>query len=338
MNIRENIGENMGEHIDGLKIAVSLVGFGDLQHRNRAIGEIKNFIDYATQTLHEEPYFELSYILNDEDLGKLDFLKGRVISVHAPCPGSNYFPNLGSRDERVIDESLKVIETSARTARDFGADFIVLHPGYATDMAVYMNSKERETELEGISRHASKYIKFEKGSVCKHEYIFSVDYRNHLQWAVKNLKRAAIVCEENGIHLAIENLNPRISYLFQTVDEIRDALEAVPELYACIDIGHLWISSLIHQFDIRDALVGAGITGRVISAHIHNNSSKLGNKPQLEDEHAPIAKGVLPVKDAIGILLEKGVKNFVIEAVSDIEYSVKDNFLALIDFLKGGRE
>ena len=304
--------------------ALSLVTF-----KNK--GEIEEFLKYALQTAGVEPFFELPYILDDDDLKDIEFLKGRIISVHAPCPGNNYFPNLGSSKRKVIDDSLRLIEDSVDTALRFGASFVVLHAGYATDLSVYMDPKLKETELRGISLNEMEYIKFKESSVCRHEYLQSECYREHLNLAIDNLQAASALCESKGIHLAVENLNPRISHLFQTADDLLHAMRAVPSIYTCVDLGHLWISSLIHQFDFLKEIIRIAETGRVISTHIHNNRSVLKPKHYIEDEHAPLSNGVIPLREAVHILYEKGVKNYVIESIK----SAEDNLKNLAGYLKG---
>jgi len=91
--------------------------------------EVKDFIRASQELLDFEPFFELSYHLDGDFLESVSFLKGRVLSAHAPCPSQVYFPNLGSRDPRVVRESFEIIRKSAQTVSSFGGSNLVRHPG-----------------------------------------------------------------------------------------------------------------------------------------------------------------------------------------------------------------
>ena len=85
----------------------------------------------------------------------------------------------------------------------------------------------------------------------------------------------------------------------------------------CLDTGHLWISSLVYNLDFISTVEYLANTGRVATVHVHDNNSKLPG--YLADEHLSPGKGIIPLSDAIGILKESGVSNFVLESVDDAE-------------------
>jgi len=89
-------------------IGLSLIVFKDPE-------EVKAFIRASQKLLDFEPYFELSYHLDRDFLESVGFLKGRVLSAHAPCPSQIHFPNLGSRDPEVVRDGFEIIRKSAQT-------------------------------------------------------------------------------------------------------------------------------------------------------------------------------------------------------------------------------
>ena len=289
-----------------VKIGVSLVAF-------KNISEIKPFVEDLIKS-RINPYFELSYKLTETDIKSLDFLKGKTLSVHAPCPGTEYYPNFGSSRADIIKDSISSLKKSAETAANFGGDIVVLHPGYTLDVPVYSDYQKRKALLEQ-NKKEQEYIWRKEGGICKPEYVKSDSYKVHILTTVKNLNYASKVCREQGISLAIENLNPRITYLFQLPDDLIFALKNVDKIGVCLDLGHLWLSSLLYRYNFISAVKRLSETGRVITVHVHNNSSD--GVHAFSDDHSPFWEGKAPIEAALKILKSNGVKRFVIESVSE---------------------
>ena len=111
--------------------------------------------------------------------------------------------------------------------------------------------------LAALVRHAgaeARYVWSQGGSICAPGYCESAEYRLHREEATANLAEAARLCADEGIELAVENLNPRVTYLFQLPAELVRLVHALPQLRLCVDLGHLWISSLVHGFDFLRGL------------------------------------------------------------------------------------
>jgi endonuclease IV len=278
--------------------AISLTGFKDAE-------EVTAFIAGA-QERGLAPLFELSYNLDESFLDTLSrfpgFSSGRVVSVHAPCPSRTYFPNLGSLDAEVVTESLETIAAGARTAARFGAAHLVLHPGYTFDEPVHLDSRRRLAVLEGRLRAKHDWIWIEEGSICRPEYCASEEYRLHLRRAFVNLKRASSLCRDQGVTLCAENMNPRVTYLFQTPEDLLALCAADEGMRICLDLGHLWLSSLVHNFDYLEAVEGLCRSGRVATTHIHDNRSRLGENIILADEHRGIGAGNVPLSAAVALI------------------------------------
>jgi sugar phosphate isomerase/epimerase len=282
--------------------------------------EVKDFIRASQELLDFEPYFELSYHLDRNFLESVSFLKGSVLSAHAPCPSQIYFPNLGSRNQKVVKEGFEIIRKSAQTVSSFGGSNLVLHPGYSLDDAVYLAESKRIRLLESLGGVQASQIWINEGAVCKPGYCETQVYKAHLNEATSNLQKAALICRQEGVRLCVENLNPRITYLFQLPEDLINLTRKAEDLFICLDIGHLWISSLVHQFDFMGAIENIGRTGRVLMCHIHDNRSTLSNAIYLADEHDLVGNGNVPVEKALRFLNEQCLTNFTVESkISPIE-------------------
>lgn len=302
---------------------VSLVAFSNPD-------EIDSFIEAVEIEKLPPPAFELSYKLKAEELPPLRRLSQRVVSSHAPCPWTEVYPNLGSRDPEVLSESFAAIRQSAEAAAEFGASVLVLHPGYATDERVYADYRRRAEVFERLAETQQEDIWIAKGAICRPEYLASPAYRRHHEETIKNLEHAVVMCRELGLELAVENLNPRMTYLFQLPSELLEAVRAVDGLSVCLDLGHLWISSIVYGFDYLDAITQTASCGHLVTTHIHNNESTIHGEIVLEDDHRPLTSGKAPIGEAVGRLRKAGVERYMIESVS----KPLENYRALLGMLE----
>lgn len=271
--------------------------------------------------------FELSYKMSKKFLQEVTpLISGKVASVHACCPQEPIFPNFGSHDEKVLEASFSAVERSFRTARQFKAETVVLHPGYVTDVAIPSDNKRRQALLDDPS--FSPYVFKEEGSICYPSYPQSEVYRSHADQARKNLKLVVSLGKEYGIRLAVENLNPRVGYLFQTPEEMISLIHVDPELFICLDVGHLWISSCLYGFDYFSALEAILATGRVINCHLHGNSSNKEHNIYSDDHHS-LSKYGFPYERVVRTLVGTQA-NLVLETVED-PYENTELLLALTE-------
>jgi len=278
--------------------------------------EVEEFSDLYFRKTGKHPFFELSYQMDSRFIGDVSFVEGNVLSGHAPCPGEKYLPNLGSRDTVVVRESLDSIGRSADTVTSFGGEILVLHAGYTLDSPVYTEYAKRKKVLEEYEKQ-SPYLWLKEGSICKPNYGSSEEYSVHMDETLKNLKKAANICMERGVKLAVENLNPRLTYLFQMPEDFIRLTEEIANIFICVDMGHLWISSLVHGYDYFDALKILTSTGRVVNAHIHDNNSVSGNIPRYSDDHGSFGTGTVPIEESISVLVKNSSTNLIVEAASE---------------------
>ncbi len=303
------------------KIGISLVAFKNVE-------SIREFFEKHCLKTDDSPFFELSYIWNQKQTEKMSFLKGRVLSGHAPCPGGNFLPNLGSDNPEVIDRSIESLIESAKTTASFGGSILVLHAGYTMDALVYRQYEQRKAVLDKLTEQHN-YLWIKEGAVCRPEYTKADFYLKYLQRTIKNIRKAMRICREEGVKLAVENLNPRLTYLFQTSDDLKILLNEIPDASICIDIGHLWISSLIHNFNFLEQLADILETGRVVSSHIHDNESRLIPDVYIGDDHGTIGTGNIPMKQAIELIESKSDANLIIE----VKNNPLENYIHLMNSL-----
>ncbi len=272
--------------------------------------EVEHFLSTADSCIQ----FELSYRTERKSLPVLKkLLAGRVASVHACCPQTEFFPNLASSNPSVLDQSMQDLRETLQVAKEFAAELVVLHTGYVTDKAMPSKFSERKKLLE--TEEFSKHTVDSKTSICSPEYIQTPEYKAFSKTACEQLALIAKEYKQNGILLAAENLNPRVSYLFQTPEEMIMLANYHKDIYLCLDVGHLWIASFVFNFDFFEGIKKILDTGKVISCHLHSNCS---DGVILEDSHHSIDKYNFPYKKIIS-LLQTTNTNIVLEVVEEFE-------------------
>lgn len=281
----------------------SILGHSLVSFKN--VSEIKQFMNNLNDTIRSRICFELSYEMDRSFIESVGFLKGKVHSAHAPCPYGKYLPNFGSSDKDVISSAIDSIKETIDILKQFGGNVLVLHAGYTIDGFVPTDFKARKKlTLEQST----------SGEYCDNSYPISDLYKRHLDITIRNLKEASKLCRDAGITLAVENLNPRPTYLFQVVNDFFKLISEVDDIGICIDIGHLWISSQVYGYNYLDALTTLLNTGRVVSTHIHDNNSNINIKGSITDSHSPIGNGCIPIKTSVQRILELSSAPLICEA------------------------
>ncbi len=117
----------------------------------------------------------------------------------------------------------------------------------------------------------------------------------------------------NGIHLALENKQRgKGEDLVRSPEEHLYFLRQVPELGACLDLGHM------HTLGLDPAEYVQALGQHLIHVHLHDNNGQ-------QDEHLPLGKGNLNWKRALASLDEAGYEGAVVlelPEVSGIEESL----------------
>ncbi|MEW6549692.1 MAG: TIM barrel protein [Spirochaetota bacterium] len=284
------------------RIGVSLVGM-------RSVGELEAYLG----EIGPEARFELSYKMSESQLlGVRPHIEGRVLSCHACCPSTEYFPNLASADPEVLAQSLKDMDATLATARDFGAGIVILHAGYVTDLAMPSSYAARKAVLS--RPEFLKDIRHAEGAICGPDYVETPRYKEYAERTKERLADLARRYAREGTRLAAENLNPRVGYLFHTPREMVDLASLDEDLWLCLDVGHLYISSFAYGFDFLEGVSKIVATGKVATCHIHANSSGPGI---FKDDHESMDAPGFPLDKVLDILIPSGA-NLIVEAVEDL--------------------
>lgn len=182
-----------------------------------------------------------------------------------------------------------------------------MHARYTTDNYVPTNYSDR--------KHLLLY-KLNLPEYCDKTYTSSDLYKRHMEITIDNLKEVSKICNDNGVVLAIENLKPIPTYLFQVMEDFNKLVSEIPNIGICIDTGHLWLSSQVYGFNYLDILTTLLQTGCVVSTHIHDNNT-------VKDSHSTIATGVIPLKDSVKKIVELSNAPLISEAKQDPLKNIK---------------
>ena len=294
-----------------MKISVSSVAF-------RNTSEILSFLES-----NPDVYLEFGVNLESHDVDALIKEKVKSFSLHIPSPNSGYFPNFAAFSSKIMEESYSILDRSIKTAIATGAKIMVLHAGYADEILLPSLFEEREPYLEQQVESLQKYVLLREGAINNKFYVNSALYNKYLKKVIKALKDVNKYLRERGIVLAVENLNPRILYLFQRPNDFAILVREVPGVHICLDVGHLWISSQINGFNFYEGLEEILSTVRVITCHLHNNRSDR-NLGFYADEHGHLRDGKIDMAKILALLGRFKLPNITIEVkgnpAEDVEY------------------
>ena len=283
------------------KKGISLVGIKD-------IDTIKRIRESYTDC-----YFELSYLSTPSELKEiLPIIKDRVASIHLLAPVKDYFPNLASFSS--YEWSEKAILENAELAKEIGAENLVLHPGYLVDGLVSRDYQTRLTQLKNLNME--EYMLQKEESVAAPSYIKSERYKKAFKIMVENALKLNKKINNLGLNLTLENLNPRVGYMNLLPEE--SIYLASLGLDLCIDVGHLFINSIIFGFDCLSQTKLLLDTGRVKTMHLHSNPSHVG---YYKDSHLSFDKYMPYYKEIISYASSKGA-NLILESIEEPERNV----------------
>lgn len=262
--------------------------------------------------------FELSYNMRPDQLEMMaPILEHRVVSLHATCPRSLYFPNFASDDPHVLSQSISDIRQSIVTAKRFHAPLMVLHPGYLCEEGMPSDKSARLALLE--KPQFQNHVAVREGAICDREYPQSDAYRRAMDRLMSHIGAVCRLCWDEGISLAVENLNPRSGYLCMTPDDFAQ-LATVDHMCFCLDIGHLWISHFAFGFDFLEAMRNMLATRKVVSCHLHANPS---DGHIWEDSHGDLdVNAAFPLRESLDIITAEPV-NCILETVSRPEHNIR---------------
>ena len=283
------------------KKGISLVGIKDIDTIKRI------------RKSYPDCYFELSYLSTPSSLKEiLPIVKDRVASIHLLAPVKDYFPNLASFSS--YEWSEKAILENAELAIEIGAENLVLHPGYLVDGLVSRDYQTRLTQLKNLNME--EYMLQKEESVAAPSYIKSERYKKAFKIMVENALKLNKKINNLGLNLTLENLNPRVGYMNLLPEE--SIYLASLGLDLCIDVGHLFINSIIFGFDCLSQTKLLLDTGRVKTMHLHSNPSHVG---YYKDSHLSFDKYMPYYKEIISYASSKGA-NLILESIEEPERNV----------------
>lgn len=254
--------------------------------------------------------FELSYAMTAEFWQTTkDIVAPRTISIHSLSPRRDFFPNLASFDDKAIEWSLERLMEDARFAVSIGVEYLVVHPGYLLPGLVPSDSKRRIAMLStsGLERFIIK----EPGSICMPSYVSDDGYRKAFCRMKRNLRRVSSRLSDIGVTLLCENLNPRAGYMNIMPAEMEEL--AQEGLGLCLDIGHLWMTSVLVGLDFITDMERILATGKVRSTHLHSNPT---DGKIFIDSHESLDAYDLPWKRALSLIEGSGA-NMILETVEN---------------------
>lgn len=254
--------------------------------------------------------FELSYAMTAEFWRETrDIVAPRTVSIHSLSPRRDYFPNFASSDKQAVSWSMERLLEDARFAVSIGAEYLVIHPGYLLPGLVPSDSKNRIALLSGSG--LGRFILKEPGSICMPSYVADGDYRKAFRRMKVNLKLISSRLSDIGVTLLCENLNPRAGYMNITPDEMVKLAE--DGLSLCLDIGHLWMTSVLFGSDFILDVEKVLATGKVGSTHLHSNPT---DGEVFIDSHESLDAYDLPWKRVLE-LIGNSKANMVLETVEN---------------------
>ena len=289
-----------------MRKGISLVGF-------RSADEVRE----ASERF-PDAWFELSYAMDSAFLEEVrPYVEGRVASVHSLCPRRAFFPNFAADEDDAVAWSMKEMMADAETARRFGASVLVLHPGYLVPSLVPTDSRKR-IALMGCGI-LDPYIAISHGSICRTGYISSPEYRRAFERMIPRLEHLSGKLEEEGLTLAVENLNPRAGYMLIHPDEMVELAEHT-HLHLTLDIGHLWITSELFSLDFLSSVKRILSTGRVVTTHLHSNPSDRA-ECVYEDSHQSLDRFSMPYREALDAIARSGA-NMMLETKEEAMHNL----------------
>lgn len=188
-------------------------------------------------------------------------------TVHAPIYGMNLASPIGSLAAAALGEVLAAVDL----AEALGSRLVVVHPGHVD---------QDYLALDGERDQAWR------------RFLFAMEII---------LARARV----GGVRMALENKQHSRGWdMVHTSTEHENALDALPELGACLDVGHL------HTVGGDAAAYVAAMGSRLVHVHLHDNHGD-------GDEHLPLGYGGVAWRAALAALSSAGYQGNVVLEVPD---------------------
>jgi hypothetical protein len=241
----------------------------------------------------------------------LSYKKDIPLSVHSPV-FSKYFLNLASDDTDLLfslcDENIRYLDMA-------GTKIFFFHGFFLTKEPIIHDMKNYRATMKNIFGNTYSL----NNSFIMSPDIFSTGlFEEYRKSFIKNL--ALIKERYKDYTITLENDFAGIGSGLQRPEEILTLVDNV-----WFDIGHLWTSALLHEFDFYEAADRITDEKNIVGIHInHNHMKKTDRREDIKDSHDHIyIKTEQHLKPLIQRLQKKGVTLFTLEIldgdIKDIE-------------------
>lgn len=252
---------------------------------------------------------------NTSDDEIIDYVRksGVKFTVHSPIRG-DYSLNLSTRENLPI--IFQAFEDNYAFLKEIGVDLTVFH-GFAMTDILIGSMKSQADYAKNLSLLKRDDLKNAVDSVINNDFTKLPEYFERFEALKDNLK---IVREKfPDVIFSIENDLPVYGYGGM---KLSDMVKLEHPL--CIDIGHLWVSSLAIDFDYYRELEIGLAESDVRMIHFHNSvMTHKTPKNLLTDGHLGISeKNELDLQKSFNLMRKYGIDYLVLEitkcSVADI--------------------
>lgn len=262
---------------------------------------------YACRDACRKYGFEFGVQLhNTSDDNIINFVRqsGEKFTVHAPVRG-DYSLNLSTSQNLPI--IFKAFEDNYNFLKELKVDLTVFH-GFAMTDILIGSMKSQADYAKNLSLLKRDDLKNGENSIINNDFTKLPEYFERLDFLRENLK--SVRKNFPDVVFSIENDLPVYGYGAMKLSDMVQLEHPI-----CIDVGHLWVSSLAIDFDYyRELEIGlAECDVRMI--HFHNSvMTRQTPKTALTDGHLGIsAKNEIDLERSFNLMRKYGIDYLVLE-------------------------
>ncbi|HPG30987.1 MAG TPA: hypothetical protein PKY81_10280 [bacterium] len=222
-------------------------------------------------------------------------------TVHSPV-FADYFFNLAYPD---FDALKKQCQNALKHLIFFNADLLFFHGFFMTGKLI---PHDMINYRKTIKSHIPEKYRLNDSFIMNPEYFDSDEFENYKTIFKKNY--AELQKQFPDFKIALENDFVGVGSGLQRPQEI---LELTDNLW--FDAGHLWCSSLLHNFDFYEASYEIISKKNIVGVHLnHNLMDSSTEKIKIRDSHTHLyCKNSQNLKPVIKTLLNNGIQRYTLE-------------------------
>jgi hypothetical protein len=226
------------------------------------------------------------------------------LSVHSPALAS-HFLNLATTSRAAIEEVLRESLDVLKLAR---TNVFFFHGFFLTDKLIEHNMRDyRRVMMNAVgadfvcgNSYNQSPAALQTGSYAMRKRIF----RENLEWLQKRLPDYVVALEND--YTAIGNGLQRPQEICELVDNV------------WFDVGHFWVSSLMHEFDFEREAISLIQKKNIVGVHLNHNFSlpEHGNEG-FRDSHGHFyERSMQNLKPILKALKEKKCPRYCLEIIN----------------------